>query len=141
LASKNVNYLSFHETLSLQEEPGTHVSPSRIKSWMSHKPVRRKGYKHFKGWKPFMNDGTRKRRVERAAGLWKNSRRIHEWWSIFCFLGWSEFPLQIPTNPQNKGQKQDIPDENLFRTSHRQSVKVMVSAGFDVTRCYKTQII
>jgi len=61
--SKNVNYLSMKpKTPFLQEEPGTHVSPSRITKKeldVSHSSIRRmvkqKGYKNFKQMKtPFM---------------------------------------------------------------------------------------
>ena len=46
-----------------------------------------------------------------------------------------DFPLQVPLNNQNnrvyyKGNKRDVPEQNLFHNTDRQSIKVMVSAAF-----------
>lgn len=129
------------EMICSQEEPGTHLSPNEIAKELniSHmsvrRMVRRKGYKQFKRIKtPHMNDGTRQRRVERAGNLldkFQSNPRIIE---CAVFQDESDFPLQVPTNVQNnrvyyKGQKQDVPDENVYHQSNRQSVKVMVSAA------------
>jgi len=126
---------------SQEEEPGTHASPREIARELeiSHSSVRRivedKGYNQFKRLKtPQMNDATRNRRVDRAVSLHekfaKNPRMIER----TIFQDESDFPLQVPLNSQNdrvyhKGTKKDVPDENLFHESNRQSVKVMVSAA------------
>ena len=64
--------------------------------------VKHKGYKNFKCIKtPSMNDGTRKRRIDRAVGLYEkfasNPRMIER----AVFQDNSDFPLQIQTNSQN----------------------------------------
>ena len=126
---------------SQEEQPGTHLSPRNIAQELnvSHssvcRMVKRKGIKQFKRIKtPQMNEGTRTRRVERATGLLekfeKNPRIIER----AVFQDESDFPLEIPLNSQNdrvyyKGQKKNVPDENLFHPTNRQSLKVMVSAA------------
>lgn len=127
---------------SQEDEPGTHQSPRNIAEHLeiSHSSVRRiiekKGINQFKRVKtPQMNEGTRIRRIERAAGLiekFKNNPRMIE---RAVFQDESDFPLQIPLNSQNdrvyhKGKKQDVPDKNLYHHTNRHSVKVMVSAAF-----------
>ena len=124
---------------SQEDQPGTHLSPREIAEELnvSHTSVRRmvkqKNISQFKRVKtPQMNEGTRTRRVERAASLlekFKNNPRMIE---RAVFQDESDFPLEIPLNSQNdrvynKGQKNDVPDENLFRPTNRHSVKVMVS--------------
>ena len=81
--------------------------------------IKRKGMKNFKRFKtPYMNDSTRKRRVERAGFLLEifeaNPRIIEH----AVFRDESDFPLQIPINSQNgrvcfKGQKKIVADKNL----------------------------
>ena len=81
-----------------------------------------------------MNEGTRTRRIERAASLLEKFRRNPRMIERAVFQDESDFPLQVPLNNQNdrvyyKGTKKDVPDQNLFHPSNRQSVKVMVSAA------------
>ena len=129
------------EMICSQDEPGTHVSPSGIAKELEvsessvRRMVKRKGYKNYKRMKtPSMNDGTRKRRVERSTSLFEKFRKNPRMIERAVFQDESDFPLQIPNNPQNnrvysKSEKKDIPHENLFHPCNRQSVKVMVSAG------------
>ncbi|XP_066910471.1 uncharacterized protein [Clytia hemisphaerica] len=126
---------------SQEDEPGTHVTPRNIATELeiSHSSVRRifkeKGYGQFKRLKtPQMNESTRKRRVDRAAGLaqkFKSNPRMIE---RAVFQDESDFPLQVPLNTQNdrvysKGLKKDVRESSLFHETNRQSVKVMISAG------------
>ena len=81
-----------------------------------------------------MNESTRKRRVERAAGLAAKFQGNPRMIERAIFQDESDFPLQVPLNSQrdrgyHKGKKKNVPDENLFHPSNRQSVKVMVSAA------------
>ena len=126
---------------SQEDQPGTHETPRKIAEEIeiSHSSVcrivRDKGYNQFKRLKtPQMNEATRKRRVDRASGLAekfaKNPRMIER----AVFQDESDFPLQVPLNSQNdrvyyKGKKKDVPDQNLFHETNRQSVKAMVSAA------------
>ena len=126
---------------SQEDKPGTHLSPRKIADHLdiSHSSVRRiverieiNQFKRVKT--PQMNERTKTRRVERAAGLvekFKNNPRMIE---RAVFQDESDFPLEIPLNSQNdrvyyKGQKRDVPDENLYHPTNRHSVKVMVSAA------------
>ena len=126
---------------SQEDEPGTHVTPRNIAIQLeiSHSSVRRivkdKGYSQFKRLKtPQMNESTRKRRVDRAAGLvqkFKSNPRMIE---RAVFQDESDFPLQVPLNAQNdrvysKGLKKDVRESSLFHETNRQSIKVMISAG------------
>ena len=81
-----------------------------------------------------MNETTRTRRVERAACLHQKFTKNPQMIERAVFQDESDFPLKIPLNNQNdrvyfKGQKKDVPDENLFHSTNRQSIKVMVSAA------------
>ena len=81
-----------------------------------------------------MNESTRKRRVERAAGLAAKFQGNPRMIERAIFQDESDFPLQVPLNSQHdrgyhKGKKKNVPDENLFHPSNHQSVKVMVSAA------------
>ena len=115
---------------SQEDEPGTHVTPRNIATELqiSHTSVRRivkdKGYSQFKRLKtPQMNDATRKRRVDRAAGLvqkFKSNPRLIE---RAVFQDESDFPLQVPLNTQNdqvysKGLKKDVRESSLFHETN-----------------------
>ena len=97
--------------------------------------VKSKGIKQFKRLKaPFMNEGIRKRRVGRAESLYKKFARNPCMVERAVFQYECDFPLQVPLNNQNnqmyyKGKKKDVPEKNLFHTSDRQSIKLMISAS------------
>lgn len=126
---------------SQEDEPGTHLSPRNIAKHLeiSHTSVRniieKKGINQFKRVRtPQMNEGTRKRRVERADGLFEKFKTNPRMIERAVFQDKSDFPLEIPLNSQNdrvyhKGKKQDVPDKNLYHPTNRHSVKVMVSAA------------
>ena len=116
-ATDEANTDEMEELICSQEEnPGTHSSPREIGRDMgvSHMSVRRavksQGINNFKRLKtPQMDQGTRKRRVERAKRL------------------------QVPTNSQNnrvyrRGNKSNVPEENLFHPTKKLCKKLMVSA-------------
>jgi len=125
---------------SQEESPGTHKSPQGIAPMVGisrssvKRLVKRRGYKQFKRLKtPRMSETTRQRRTERSGRLAdcfeKNPRLIEK----CAFQDEKDFTLEVPLNPQNdrvyfKGDKKDVPEENLFHQTNRQSKKVMVSA-------------
>ena len=81
-----------------------------------------------------MNNATRNRRIQRAKFLLEKFQTNPRMIERAVFQDESDFPLQVPLNIQNnrvyyKGKKKDVPGENLFHPSNRQSIKVMVSAG------------
>ena len=134
---------------SQEDAPGTHLSPRNIAEELeiSHSSVcrifREKKINQFKRVKtPQMNDATRNRRIQRAKFLLEKFQTNPRMIERAVFQDEGDFPLQVPLNIQNnrvyyKGKKKDVPDENLFHHSNRQSIKVMVSAGLtwhDVTR-------
>ncbi len=140
-ATSDENQEVVDELICSQEEPGTHTHPQTIADDLSvsyssvQRMVKRSELNQFKRVDgPQMNEATRERRVNRAAGLsqkfGKNSRMIER----AVFQDESSFPLQIPTNKQNnrvyyRGKKSDVPVENLCHESNSQSKKVMVSAA------------
>ena len=87
--------------------------------------VKRKGYKNYKRMKtPSMNDVTRKRWVEGSTSLFETFGKNPCMIEPAVFQDESDFPLQIPNNPQNnrvysKDEKKDIPHENLFHPCNR----------------------
>ena len=129
------------EMICSQEEPGTHTSPREIAKQLdiSHCSVRRmvkrrniSGFKRLKT--PGMNDGTRGRRLERASNLVRKFEQNPRMVERAVFQDESPFTLEVPVNSQNnrvyfKGDKSDVPEENLCHQGNRQSKKVMVSAG------------
>lgn len=125
---------------SQEEQPGTHKSPQEIAPLIGisrssvKRLVKRRGYKQFKRMKtPRMTETTSQRRTERAGRLadrFESNPRLIE---KCAFQDEKDFPLEVPLNPQNdrvyfKGDKKDVPEENLCHQSNRQSKKVMVSA-------------
>ena len=89
-----------------------------------------------------MNDPTEKRRVEHASCLLEKFELNPQMTEHAVFQDESDFRLQIPINSQNdrvcfKGQKKDVPDENLSHQINRNSVKVMVSAALTCLRVTK----
>ena len=129
------------ELVCSQEEPGTHTHPQTIADDLNisyssvQRMVKRTKINQFKRVEtPNMNNSTRQRRVDRAAGLverFGNNPRMIE---PGVFQDESNFPLQIPTNRQNnrvyfRGKKADVPIENLCHESNSQCIKVMVSAA------------
>jgi len=63
------------------------------------------------------------RRVEWTAGLLKKFKKNPCMIKRAVFQDESDFPLEIPLNSQNdrvyfKGQKEDVPAENLFYATH-----------------------
>ena len=81
-----------------------------------------------------MNEGTKKRRVERADKLVEKFSQNPRMIERAVFQDECDFPLEVPINSQNdrvyfKGVKKDVPETNLCHKSNRQSVKVMVSAA------------
>jgi len=120
-------------------QPRMHFSPRNVSEELdvSHTMVRRivkrKGIKQFKRLKiPHMNERTQTR-VDRVAILLKKFNKNPRMIERAVFQDESDFPLEIPLNSQNdivnfKGQKGDAPEENLFHSTNRQSIKVMVAA-------------
>ena len=125
---------------SQEEQPGTHKSPQEIAPLIGisrssvKRLVKRRGYKQFKRIKtPRMTEGTRQRRTERAGRLADRFERNPRLVEKCVFQDEKDFPLEVPLNHQNdrvyfQGDKKDVPEENLFHQSNRQSKKVMVSA-------------
>lgn len=131
------------ELLQSQEgEPGTHQSlrktarilhigkssVQRISRKKITPPL--KSYKRMKT--PAMPEGTRQRRLARAAALLTRFPRLGKVKRI-TFQDEKDFTLQICTNRQNnrvysQGKKGEIAPERLFHRQNKQSVKLMVSA-------------
>ena len=115
---------------SQEDEPGTHLSLRNIAKHLeiSHTSVRniieKKGINQFKRVRtPQMNEGTRKRRVERADGLFEKFKTNPRMIERAVFQDKSDFPLEIPLNSQSnrvyhKGKKQDVPDKNLYHPTN-----------------------
>ena len=103
------NQAAVEEMICSQEEsPGTHVTPNNIAKVLkiSDRSVRRmvksKGIRQFKRMKtPHMNEGTRTRRIERAASLLEKFRRNPRMIERAVFQDESDFPLQVWLNNQN----------------------------------------
>ena len=82
---------------------------------------------------PHMNNGTRDRRIIRSGNLAERfdcSPRLVE---KFVHQGEKDFTLEVSTNIQNnrvyfKEKKYQVPDENFFHHTNKQSIKVTVSA-------------
>lgn len=130
---------------SQEEQPHTHLTPRQIEQSEEIsrssviRIVRDKSIDNFKRSKTTaMNEGTRKRRVDRSVNLVekfaKNARMIEK----CVWQDEKDFSLDLPVNTQNdrvyyKGKKSDVPNENLNKGTKRLSRKVMVSAGL----CYQ----
>ena len=131
--------------MSQENEPHTHLPPRKIEQseGISRssviRMVREKEIDNFKRSKSTaMNEGTRKRRVERADGLVEKFEQNERMIEKCVWQDEKDFPLDLPVNAQNdrvyyKGKKTDVPDENLNIGTKRLSRKVMVSAGL----CYQ----
>ena len=140
-ATDEANTDEMEELICSQEEnPGTHSSPREIGRDMgvSHMSVRRavksRGINNFKRLKtPQMDQGTRKRRVERAkrlAGRFESNPRMIK---KAVWQDEKDFTFQVPTNSQNnrvyrRGNKSNVPEENLFHPTKKLCKKLMVSA-------------
>ena len=123
-----------------QEEPGTHKSPQEIAPLIgiSRSSVKRlvksRGLRQFKRLKtPRMSETTRERRTIRAGKLADRFERNPRLIEKCVFQDEKHFTLEVPLNPQNdrvyyKGEKKDVPQENLCHQTNRQPKKVMVSA-------------
>ena len=80
-----------------------------------------------------MSETSRERRTVRAGKLADRFERNPLLIEKCVFKDEKDFTLEVPLNPQNnrvyyKGEKKDVPQENLCHQSNRQSKKVMVSA-------------
>ena len=80
-----------------------------------------------------MNNGTRDRSTIRSGNLAEhfdcNPRLLEK----FVFQDQKDFTLEVTTNVQNnrvyfKGTKDQVPDNNLFHRTNKQSIRVMISA-------------
>ena len=95
--------------------------------------VKRRKINKFKSIKtPHMNNGTRNRRTGKSEYLaecfYRNPRLVEK----FADQDKKNCTLKVPTNIQNKrvyfkAKKDDVPDDNFFHQTNKQSIKVMVS--------------
>ena len=95
--------------------------------------VKTRGLRQFKRLKtPHMSNATKERRTSRAGELAK--RFAHKRSIEKCvWQDEKDFPLQVPTNPQNNrvygsGKKEDISANRLSHHQNKMCVKVMVSS-------------
>ena len=80
-----------------------------------------------------MNNGTRDRRTIRSRNLSERFNRNPRLVEKFAYQDEKDFTLEVPTNTQNnrvyfKRKKDQVPDENLFHQTNKQSINMMASA-------------
>ena len=125
---------------SQEDFPETHKSPRKIARNVGisrnsvRRLIKRRKINQFKRMKtPHMNNGTRDRSTVISRNLAERFDRNPRLVEKFAYQDEKDFTLKVPTNIQNnrvyfKGKKDQVPDENLFHQTNKQSIKVMVSA-------------
>ena len=125
---------------SQEEFPGTHKSLREIARNVGisrssvRRLVKRRKISQFKRMEtPQMNNGTGIRRTIRLRNLAERFNRNPTLVEKFAIYDEKDFMLEVPTNIVNntvyfKGKKGQVPDENLFHQTNKQSIKVMASA-------------
>ena len=126
---------TIHRKIGLNLAPRKISEQTGISRSSIRRMIKRRNFRQFKKIKPpKMNDGCCNRGYARAIPFAEkfecNTRMIEK----TVWQDEKDFTLDVPVNLKNervygKGEKSDVPHENLFASSNKMSRKVMVSAA------------
>ena len=149
-ATTDENAELVEELICSQEDfPGTQKSPREIvrnvgiSTSSVIRLVKRRKINQFKRMKtPNMNNGRRDRRIIRSGNLAERFDRNRRLVEKFAYHDEKDFMLEVPTNNEKnrayfKGKKDQVPDQNIFDQTNKQSIKLMVSACLTWNRATK----